>query len=470
MESSPLLPQPPPGWTVIEEKGRIVYLTYHPIVKIRSVASLREYQQKGRYKDVCAEELVFSWKRLKLDSHQSNSCFQQTETSFGLDGLDGLGSLESRGTVDDMEQDEEKSVKTKETTKLDKEKEKVLAAVKNLTIDPKIRLNHKEILTNSAIKLNNARLSSKKLVLGTDIEMLKVDLCAAKNEDEIVKLLWATTTFKNKLLSLVNSKLLEQLLNLSSILDSPLLKFPVNMNNNIYSEVIDLALKHAPDFLLLIMDLVLKHENPLSEKDAIRIAYLFAQFSSSVSSKNNVMLKLKSVNLKCNGLTNDGLDCFAKVGATETSRAFRKNRDFMASISEEIFKSYAETMMSQFTFDNLDLQVNHEMHHFTLNYQEFEPVDTSALPTAGKGFEEMKASFTMDTVLMQSEQNKVLFDHFKNVTAATLGRVFATELPDLRWMLSVFPKHYPHPNSSTASRKSLIHVDKPMYLQETKNR
>ena len=296
MESSPLLPLPPPGWTVMEEKGRIVYLTYHPIVKIRSVASLREYQLKGRYKDVCAEELVFSWKRLKLDSHQSNSCFQETETSFGLDGLDGLASLESRGTDDDMEQDEEKSVKTKETIKLDKEKEKVITAVKNLTIDPKIRLNHKEILTNSARKLNDARLSSKKLVLGTDIEMLKVDLCAAKNEDEIVKLLWGTTTFKNKLMSLVNSKLLEQLLSLSSIPDSPLLKFPVNMNNNIYSEVIDLALKYAPDFLLLIMDLVLKHENPLSEKDAIRIAYLFAQFSSSVSSKNNVMLKLKSVN------------------------------------------------------------------------------------------------------------------------------------------------------------------------------
>ena len=82
------------------------------------------------------------------------------------------------------------------------------------------------------------------------------------------------------------------------------------------------------------------------------------------------MKKIKSITLKCNGLTNDGLDCMATLGAAETSRSFRNDRDFMASISDEILKSYAKTMM--FTFDNLDLQINHNPHHLTLNFLEFE--------------------------------------------------------------------------------------------------
>ena len=116
------------------------------------------------------------------------------------------------------------------------------------------------------------------------------------------------------------------------------------------------------------------------------------------------------------------------------------------------------------------MQVNHMMHHLTLNYLKFQQTDTTALSTASKGFEEMKAFFTLETVLMQSEQNKGLLAYYENLVAAVLGRLLGSEISDLHWMLSVFPKHYKHQNSATASRKSLIHVDKPMYLQETKNR
>ena len=99
------------------------------------------------------------------------------------------------------------------------------------------------------------------------------------------------------------------------------------------------------------------------------------------------------------------------------------------------------------------------MHHLTLNYLEFEQTNTSEFSAkACKNFEEMKSLFSIETVLMQSNQNKDLFDEYKNVVAATLGRMFGKEIPAVKWMLSVFPKHYLHPNSSTASRKSLIHV------------
>ena len=116
------------------------------------------------------------------------------------------------------------------------------------------------------------------------------------------------------------------------------------------------------------------------------------------------------------------MDWMSTLGAAETSRSFRNDRDFMASISDEILKSYAKTMMAQFTFDNLDMQINHNPHHLTLNFLEFEQTNTSELSTSdNKSFEEMKNLFGLETVLMQSDQNKYLFDHYKERVAGTLG-------------------------------------------------
>ena len=470
METTNSLPQAPPGWVVMEEKGRFVYLTSHPVVKIQSAAMLAEYHQKGRYLTISSEDLIFSRKKFKSDHQLSSSIGSSRATPLETDFRDSLDTFEPM-QIEEMKPSSYIPTCSSIKDKLGKEKEKVLGAVESLTIDPNKNVDHKEVLMNTARKLNIARLSTLSQVENVDLSDLKSEVCKARDENEMAKILWSIPFFQKKFSTLINSKYLEQLLNLGSASDSPLHKFPPNINSNLYSEIIELALNHAPDFLLLIMNLTIKHESPLTEKDVIRTAFLFAQFASSVNSKNNVLRKIKSISLKCSGLTNEGLDCLATVGAAETSRTFRNDRDFMASISDEILKSYAKTMIAQFTFDNLDIQINHTMHHLTLNYLEFEQTNTSEFSAkASKNFEEMKSLFSMETVLMQSNQNKDLFDQYKNVVAATLGRIFGKEIPAAKWMLSVFPKHYLHPNSSTASRKSLIHVDKPMYLQETKNR
>ena len=465
MEANVSLPHIPHGWKLVEEKGRMVYVTSDPVVRIHSVAMLKEYQKKGRYVSVEAENLVFSRKKLKTVHQPQSSPLSNGVTSSCSEPMDIQGSFA------DPEKVSEKSKLEKEKEKLEKEKEKVMFAVKNLTIDPNKKVNHRERLCDTARKLNFARLSRKLNEENFDFETLKSVLSEAQDENDMSRILWDIPFFRTKFSTLINSKYLEQLLNLASVSESPLLKFPPDVNKNTYSEIIELALTNAPDFLLLVINLAVKHENPLTEKDVIKIAFLFSQFAGCVNSKNNVMKKIKSITLKCNGLTNDGLDCMATLGAAETSRSFRNDRDFMASISDEILKSYAKTMMAQFTFDNLDLQINHNPHHLTLNFLEFEQTNTSELSTSdSKSFEEMKNLFGLETVLMQSDQNKLLFDHYKERVAGTLGRLFGKEIPKVKWMLDVFPKHYSHPNSGTASRKSLTHVDKPMYLQETKNR
>ena len=485
METSGSLPEPPPGWSVSVEKGRLIYQTSHPVVKIHNVAVLKEYQRKGRYLDVNPSELVFSRKKKKVHHKQgdlekmeaaayteSDQTIQNKDLMMEFDNPDEELEDMDMGEVLVQVMTEQEEKVDPEKRKLEKEREKVRSAVENLTIDPDKKVDHREILAMAAHKLNVARVSKyQEEIEDVSLTHLKSRLCEARNEDEIAEILWNIPAFKAKFSTLINSRYLEQLLSLATISDSPLLMFPPDINSNLYSDIIDLALKHAPDFLLLIVNLTIKHENPLDEKDAVKIAYLFAQFASSVSSKNSTLKKIKSITMKSHGLTNEGLDCLASVGVVETSRSFRNCRDFLAGISDEVLKSYAKTMMAQFTFDNLDIQINHIMHHLTLNVLEFEQTATTHLSTADSlSFDEMKTLFSLDTVLMQSDQNRCLFDHFKAVVAITLGRFFGQEIPEVKWLLSVFPKHYSHPNSNTASKKSLLHVDKPMYLQETKNR
>ena len=431
-----------------------------------------EYQQRGRYQTVGAQGLVFSRKKMKLEHQYSVSGDVASDVEYPPPNDDVMeyNPPEAVG-VQLMETDTMSKTKSKQKAKIDKEKVKISSAVKSLTIDPNQKLDHKQSLITSARKLNLARLPNQTQINQFDLQMLKSELFHAQDESHMARILWKVPYFQAKFSNLLNSSYLEQLLSLGSAPECPLQNFPPDINRNLYSDIIDLALTQAPDFLLLIINLCIKRESPIQEKDVIQIAYLFAQFASSVSSKNNVLKKIKSISMKCNGLTNEGLDAMAAVGAGETSRTFRNDRDFMASIADEILKCYAKTMTAQFCFDNLDLMLNHRMHNLTLNYREFEPSDTSALSISdSKSFHGMKNLFSLETVLMQSDENKDLLEHYKNVVANTLGRLFGDEIPEVRWMLTVFPKHYSHPNSSTAGRKSLIHVDKPMYLQEIKNR
>ena len=485
MDSSGTLPEAPPGWSVSLEKGRLIYQTCPPVVKIHSVAVLKEYQKKGRYLTVDPEELVFSKKKLKIQHQKRDEekmdiavCSEHDQDileeghRLGFDDSGDISILEDTASGKRTLENMNDGMKFGENSKLEKEREKVRLAVENLTIDTSKKVDHREALAQAAHKLSIVRVSNKQDTIDNiELSSLKSKICEAKNEDEIARILWNIPAFKTKFSTLINSKYLEQLLNLSQVSTSPLLKFPPDINSNLYSDIIEFALEYAPDFLLLIVNLAIKHENPLDEKDVIKVAYLFAQFASSVSSKNSTMKKIKSISLKSSGLTNEGLDCLAAVGVVETSRTFRNGRDFLAGISDEILKSYARTMMAQFTFDNLDIQINHIMHHLTLNYLEFEQTTTFHLSTDDSlSFDQMKSLFSLDTVIMLSDQNSQLFDHYKVVVATTLGRFFGEEIPEVRWLLSVFKKHYEHPNSDTARKRSLIHVDKPMYLQETKNR
>ena len=72
----------------------------------------------------------------------------------------------------------------------------------------------------------------------------------------------------------------------------------------------------------------------------------------------------------------------------------------MASLSEEILKKYAKKYVVVFTFDNMDIRINSQSHHLTLNLLEFEQNDTSSLATEAKEKKELLEFFTKETLIL----------------------------------------------------------------------
>ena len=471
----------PPGWSKILHNGRIVYLSpsypFQPQVKIRSRVELSEYHSKGRFLEVDLDQLTFASKRKrkekKFEEDSPNSCItasnEPTEATVDENPVGEKDVLEVECGQEVFGETIECKISETERNKLENEQNKLAKAVAKLTLDPCKQVNNELVLEEAARRLNLARIRRGSVAEGFDIDSFKHLVKESETVEELTKTIWANSFFQEKFSQLFTSKILEQLLSLGSVPDNPLGSFPPDVNSNIYSDIMNLALDKAEDAILLLTAISKKHEDPISAKDVVHLSYSFSTLAEAASSKNMALKKLKSLSLRTSGLTNSGLDSFSSIGVAETSRSCRNDRDELASISEDIVKKHAKKHVPQFTFDNLDIRINNITHHLTLNFSEFEQGDTSHLPTLSESREEMLKYFKIETIDLQSDENSEIFKHFKYVTAITVGRLIGEEVVGMEWLLSALPNHYTHKNSETAALKALIHVDKPMYYQETKN-
>ena len=507
----------PPGWGKhVNKDGRIFYSSPPGpnCVKIYSKSELKGFHKKGRFWDISEEKLVFTSKRKPKQKNymkpEKKSCLDDREVAIDNVAVNGADvemlrdggdtgfsmvrvdqehismwreeSDNSIAVVPNPENigdentanaavvdSESATISSKERAKLEREEAKIREAVLRLTIDADRKINHKDVLENAAKRLSEVRLGGFVVTESLNIATLKDMVNSCNTEDDMTRVLCQNPWFQSKFSHLFTSQLLEQLLSLSSTPGNPLKSFPVDVNRNVYADVVHFAIDNAPDVILLLTSLTKKFESPISSSDIISLAFSFSSLAEAASSLNKAVKKTKTVCLRSSGLTNSGLDAHSPTGAVETSRSFRNCRDFTASISEEVLKQYAKKSVAQFTFDNLDIQINKVSHHLTLNILEFEQTDTSGLNTDVKTREEMLSYFSPEFVFLKSEKNKELFEHYQFVTVVALAELLGREVIDMEWLLTAAPKHYKHKDSENARRKSLLFIDKPMYYQETKN-
>lgn len=94
---------------------------------------------------------------------------------------------------------------------------------------------------------------------------------------------------------------------------------------------------------------------------------------------------------------------------------------------------------------------------------------TRDLNAVEKSVEEALEFFSNDTVMLSSDKNKDLLNHFQKVVATTIGRELATRVSGAQFLKKFLPNHYVHPTSQLERKPAVTFVKKPQYLSEMKN-
>jgi hypothetical protein len=248
----------------------------------------------------------------------------------------------------------------------------------------------------------------------------------------------------------------------------PLAEFPPSVNSNMYCKVIEFAMKETPRTLEWLFHFVVKEGNTVRPSHVIKLATLFANLCFSTNRNLNAVIKMRSLNLQLDGLTNEGLDILSSQDLTHTARSLSNLRDTFSAVGPLMAKALAASMSCQACLDNCDCGSK----HLTVEYVMFESREsTSHLPTERKSKEETLQLFTINTVLLTHAVNSEERRHLiHDVVAVGVGHILAVERPVEGKRVSKFlPRHHHHANSNRNQKPTQRVFGKPYPLMETKN-
>ena len=409
----------PPGWIKENIGGRTVFFSPSPDrIKIDCNATLKHQHKRGKFLNVAS--LNFKRKKLVKQQTVQKPIFPEPVCPVKIEF-------------------------SRNEDKINSDLEKVAFAVKQLTIDPLNPVDHRKELEAAAKLLNKSRNSSsvEKEEMDSDFSETRAKLTNCKNMEEIVVILAESPFIRNQLSTMEKSSILEEMLSMGrSYNKGPLNSFPPNVNRNLYADIVRYGLENAPRMISLLIDLHTDRDKCISPENVIKIGFSFSQLAASVNDKLSALSKVKCLGLKSGGLSKEALDVAAVTGMTQSSRCVAEQNDFLAGISWELIAEHAKKYPHQSTMDNMDMKRNGIQHHLTLSFIEIEQKCTEHLSTQGMSYEETLELFKTDLLLINSVQNKEAKEQLLKVITINLGRIFAREIPALKFMLKVLPNHY----------------------------
>ena len=195
----------------------------------------------------------------------SNDFDMEQDTFEDIEGAD-VGSGKA------LEENQTKPPSNSQQKLIRNDLKKITNAVKLLTVDPGITLDHKVELERAAASLSEAR--STKFDSSVDFDKIKNGVTECTNMEMMCKLLWEQDTVRTYFQDMQNSAYLEDLIRIGrSYIESPLKTFPPNINQNLYSEIIKYSLLHCRSTVLLLVNLVVDRDKPITTSDVIREAF-----------------------------------------------------------------------------------------------------------------------------------------------------------------------------------------------------
>ena len=251
----------PDGWKRCEDdSGQVYFLTRHPQVKITKRCTLEEYHRKGRYWEMKLDDLDFGRKKrtkkfaytddAKKYKENNKPDFptkvveelpELLEPDYELENVEELDNVFM--TKNGVEQEEVFEERDKKEMILSAARKKLESAVKKLTINDENPVNHKQALLDTVKLLNKKRMKSED-VDWSEMKILKRKIDASTSVDDLILVLTGSPLIKDKLSSVAHSKILEQMLSITSLPNNPLTHFPLDINKNHYAEIMSFALEN----------------------------------------------------------------------------------------------------------------------------------------------------------------------------------------------------------------------------------
>ena len=435
------------GWLRIEVEGeKPFYKSPFPRTVLTSAAKLRDFLEKehsaGRLNDV--DESQFTFKR-KLGLRQTSGSLAANIVAAPDEAEVPSGSSEDASAIVVKDFEERRSV------------------VELLTRNPDIEIDHRKLLSNMSRKVDKFRPSDA-YETPTNFEDLKRKVSDSADLKELL----ANLTEKSEVVDSLSLMFTDLCLAEISQVDTnngPLVEFPGSVNENCYCKIADYGMERCPRLMSIVIALIVRREEPVLSKDVLKIATLFSNLCYAVNRDINAMVKLRSLTMQVDGMTNQGLDILSDVGLCQCARSLSNHRDLFAAVGWDVMNSTAANFPYQSTLDNCDLQ----SEHLTVEVVEKETVDTSNLSTAKITKNEALDLFTPKLVLLNTEENNAEKEHFENLVAVAVGRILASRRQEAKKLAKFLPAHHTHQNSDRKLTPALTFILKPYPYQETKN-
>ena len=450
---NPLITEEPvPGWQRHEIQGeKPWYKTPVPRTVIRDAAKLRDFLEKehghGRMLDVDGTE--FSFKRrlgLRKKKPTLDSNLPEIVNSVESTIVNGVEStIDEEATVGEIE------------TGIHE-----LSVVERLTRNTEV-LDHKKVLSKSSKELDAFRLKDG-YQTPASFDDLKKQVSSSSDLREMLKVLNSETTVVDALNLMFSDTCLAEISHVDTM-KGPLVDFPSSINQNIYCKIVEFGMKMCPSLVHFITNMVIRRGEPILPSDVLKVATLFSTICYVANQDLDALVKLRSLTLQVDGLTNVGLDILSDLGLAQCARSLSNHRDMFADIGPAVMNNTACIFPYQSTLDNCDLQ----SEHLTVEVVEKETVDTSELSNVKMTKEEALTLFSKDQVLMSLDQNKEERDHLMYVIGVAAGRTIAEVRPEASKLKKFLPAHHSHANSEKKLTPAMAFILKPYPYQETKN-
>ena len=254
--------------------------------------------------------------------------------------------------------------------------------------------------------------------------------------------------------------------------DNPSNTWPEDGTSNTRAQIVLYAIDHMPETLALYVLTGTDFGRFPTNKEVITIGGQIAslQFLSSGNRKYaNALAKSATVVSRACGLTYEGCDFLAKAtGATFGHSAASRLRTELSVLSGVYYRHLASQFGLMMELDNLNIKDAFGSYNFTalaLNFQEDRFTEINNKDE--KSLEETLAIFNSEHMLLESDFNQDLREHYEDKVVNVAARVIGKKFEDAYGgMLRIFPKLYDHPNKKFAAKKDIQYLHKMLPFDE----